>query len=336
MNNIVELIEAQKIPPQTFIKPKQYDHLGVTFSDQPIWIEFDDLRREDRKDNNTGRPKQHTPPQLKDLQDSFAQGIEVWKDIPIASKSKDPAVSKNKPYKLEVGFGRINAIGANGQTGYWFWIVDGTESQISDMRAYENTQDLIDTKFETGEEGVEHHLKGLIDSNALSNDETDIEAKLIEVWPKINVYSKGRVLSNVKNQKTKPRQYQTYNAEAVKTWLSETAAISFVTNGNWDPVRNLVGFSAVNMLDPWVNACMQYAKTGKKSYVVMSVKSPGVKSTLLKKRKAHIDRLENYKQAFKRLGMTVMPLKILGFMPQDNVNEDMRYLVNANGTPIKK
>ena len=34
--------------------------------------------------------------------------------------------------------------------------------------------------------------------------------------------------------------------------------------------------------------------------------------------------------------MTVMPLKILGFMPQDNVNEDMRYLVNANGTPIKK
>ena len=32
--------------------------------------------------------------------------------------------------------------------------------------------------------------------------------------------------------------------------------------------------------------------------------------------------------------MKVMPLEILGFMPQDNINEDMRYLVNINGDRI--
>ena len=117
--------------------------------------------------------------------------------------------------------------------------------------------------------------------------------------------------------------------------MSETGAMSFVTNGNWDSTRNRVGYSAVNMLDPWINACMQYAKTGKKSYVVLSVKSPGIKSTLQTKRKAHIDKLEEYKSSFRKLGMKVMPLEILGFMPQDNINEDQRYLVNVNGTPIK-
>ena len=335
MNNIIDLTEVKNLSPQTFKKPAQYEHLGVEFSDKPKWIEFGLIRRADRSENNPGRPRQHTPKELKDLQDSFADGVQTWQELPIVSETTDPAVNRNKPYNLEVGFGRTNAISSNGQNGYWHWIVDGTQTQLDDMAAFENTQKLLDTEFQTGEEGIEHHLKELIEKNALANDEEEIEKKLNSVWPGLNAKSKGRVLSNVKNQKTKPRQYQTYNAEDVKIWLSETGAMSFVTNGNWDSTRNRVGYSAVNMLDPWINACMQYAKTGKKSYVVLSVKSPGVRSTLQTKRKAHIDKLEEYKSSFRKLGMKVMPLEILGFMPQDNINEDKRYLVNVNGTPIK-
>ena len=336
MNNIIDLSQVKALPPKTFQKPTQYDHLGVTFSDEPEWIDFDLIRRADRKENNSGRKQQHNPTQLKILQDSFASGVQLWQELPIISETKDPAVSKNKPYNLEVGFGRTNAIGSNGETGYWHWIVQGERTQLNDMAAFENTQKLLDTEFQTGEDGIEHHLKELIEHNALANDEVEIEKKINQVWPGLNKMSLGRILSNVKNQKTKPRQYQTYNAEDIKIWLSETAAMSFVTGGNWDSSRNKVGYSAVNMLDPWINSCMQYAKTSKKSYVVMSVKSPGKKSTLLKKRKAHIDKLEEYKQSFKKLGMTIMPLEILGFMPQDNDNEDMRYLVQPNGTAIKK
>lgn len=336
MNNIVNLSEVKTLnPTETFFRPTQYDHLGVIFSVEPKWISFDDIRRADRKENNSGRQKQHTTKQLKDLQDSFAGGVQLWQELPVVSETTDPAVKKIKPYNLELGFGRTNAIGSNGAKGYWHWIVKGTRTQLNDMAAFENTQKLLDTEFQTGEEGVEHHLKELIEHNALANDEVEIEKKINQVWPGLNKMSLGRTLSNVKNQKTKPRQYQTYNAEDIKIWLSETAAMSFVTGGNWDSTRNKIGYSAVNMLDPWINSCMQYAKTRKKSYVVMTVKSPGVKSTLQTKRLAHIDKLKEYKHAFKQLGMTIMPLEILGFMPQDNQNEDPRYLVNVNGTPIK-
>ena len=68
--------------------------------------------------------------------------------------------------------------------------------------------------------------------------------------------------------------------------------------------------------------------------MVLTVKSPGVKSTLQTKRQAHIDKLNEYESSFRKLGMKVMPLEILGFMPQDNINEDMRYLVNINGDRI--
>ena len=334
MKNIVDLSEVKNLSPQTFKKPAQYEHLGVEFSDQPKWIEFNLVRRADRAENNSGRPRQHTPAELKTLQDSFADGVQTWQELPIVSETIDPDVNKNKPYNLEVGFGRTNAISSNGQDGYWHWVVERTQTQLDDMAAFENTQKLLDTEFQTGEEGIEHHLKELIEKNALANDEEEIEKKIKSVWPGLNAKSKGRILSNVKNQKTKPRQYQTYNAEDIKIWLSETAAVSFVTGGNWDSTRNKVGYSAVNMLDPWINACMQYAKTGKKSYVVLTVKSPGVKSTLQTKRQAHIDKLDEYESSFRKLGMKVMPLEILGFMPQDNINEDMRYLVNINGDRI--
>jgi len=334
MDNIIDLSQVKNLPPQTFKKPSQYAHLGVEFSDEPIWISFDQIRRADRKENNSGRPRQHTPKELKDLQDSFAKGVQTWQEIPVVSETIDPDVNKNRPYELEIGFGRGNSISSNGLNGYWHWVAKGTRTQLDDMCAFENTQKLLDTEFQTGEEGVEHHLKELIEKNALANDEEEIEKKLNSVWPGLNAKSKGRVLSNVKNQKTKPRQYQTYNAEDIKIWLSETAAVSFVVDGNWDTNRSKVGYSAVNMLDPWINACMQYAKTSKKSYVVLTVKSPGVRSTLKTKRQAHIDRLDNYKRSFRKLGMKIMPLEILGFMPQDNINEDMRYLVDVNGNKL--
>ena len=68
--------------------------------------------------------------------------------------------------------------------------------------------------------------------------------------------------------------------------------------------------------------------------MVLTVKSPGVKSTLQKKRQAHIDKLYEYESSFRKLGMKDMPLEILGFMPQDNINEDMRYLVDVNGNKL--
>jgi hypothetical protein len=332
--SIIDLLQVKDLPSTTFKPPIRYSHLGVEFSIKPKWISFQKIRRSDTEHNNSGRKSKHTGDELNKLITSFANGVQLWQELPIVSEVTDPEIKKHKPYNLEVGFGRSNAIGSNGETGYWHWIVTGNPTQIGDMAAFENTCDLIETKFQTGEEGIVNHLKQLLISNALGNDEEEIEKKLNQVWPGLNKPSKNRILSNVKTAATKPRRYQTYNAEDVKMWLSDSAAVQFITGSNWDANRSKLGSCAINMLDPWINACMSYAKTGKQSYVVLSVKAPGKNSTLTKKRQAHLDKLENFRSSFRKLGMNTFPLEVLGFMPQDTINEDMRFLVDTNGNKI--
>ena len=64
------------------------------------------------------------------------------------------------------------------------------------------------------------------------------------------------------------------------------------------------------------------------------MKAPGKGTTLAKKRQAHLDKLENFRSSFRKLGMNTFPLEVLGFMPQDTINEDMRFLVDINGNKI--
>ena len=333
-SSIIDLLQVKDLPPTTFKPPMHYGHLGVTFAEEPVWIPFHKIRRSDTEHNNSGRKVKHTNDELKKLSNSFADGVQLWQELPIVSIVTDPEVSKHKPYNLEVGFGRTNAIGTNGETGYWHWVVSGKSTQIKDMAAFENTYEMINTKFQTGEAGIVNHLKQLLISNALGNDEEEIEAKMNQVWPGLKAQAKGRILSDVKDSATKPRRYQTYNSEDVKMWLSDSAAVQFITGSNWDANRSKLGSCAINMLDPWINACMNYAKTGKQSYVVLSVKAPGKNSTLTKKRQAHLDKLENFRSSFRKLGMNTFPLEVLGFMPQDTINEDMRFLVDTNGNKI--
>ena len=333
-SSIIDLSEVKNLHPSTFKPPMQYGHLGVSFASEPVWIPFHKIRRSDTEHNNSGRKVKHTNDELKKLSNSFAEGVQLWQELPIVSEVTDPEVSKHKPYNLEVGFGRTNAIGTNGETGYWHWVVSGKSTQIKDMAAFENTYEMINTKFQTGEAGIVNHLKQLLISNALGNDEEEIEAKMNQVWPGLKAQAKGRILSDVKDSATKPRRYQTYNSEDVKMWLSDSAAVQFLTGSNWDANRSKLGSCAINMLDPWINACMNYAKTGKQSYVVLSVKAPGKNSTLTKKRQAHLDKLENFRSSFRKLGMNTFPLEVLGFMPQDTINEDMRFLVDTNGNKI--
>ena len=333
-STIVGLSQVKDVPKTTFRQPMHYQHLGVEFSPTPVWISFDEIHRFDSEHNNSGRKAKHTNDELKKLSNSFADGVQLWQELPIVSKSTDPEILKHKKWKLEVGFGRTNAVASNGEKGYWFWEVKGTPTQIRDMAAFENTYEMINTKFQTGEAGIANHLKQLLITNALGNDEEEIESKMNQVWPGLKAQAKGRILSLVKDSATKPRRFQTYNAEDVKMWLSDTSAMQFITGSNWDDNRSKLGSCAINMLDPWINACMNYAKTGKKSYVVLSVKAPGKGTTLAKKRQAHLDKLENFRSSFRKLGMNTFPLEVLGFMPQDTINEDMRFLVDINGNKI--
>jgi hypothetical protein len=69
--------------------------------------------------------------------------------------------------------------------------------------------------------------------------------------------------------------------------------------------------------------------------VVLHVKDPGNK-TVKQLRQNKIEQFKNMLDMFKSLGVkNTNFIKILGFLPQDTKNEDMRFLVNVNGESIK-
>lgn len=339
MTNIIPLHDvanlAQIEAAKTFTQPQIYQHLGLTWEDKPVLVKLDTIKQEDT-DINVGREVEHTNTQIDALTWSYAKGFKVWENsLLIVSRNKEP--NSKFQYDLRAGFGTIQALIKNNVSSFYVWVVEGTKEQLANLSALENTKDLLTVSFPTGEEGIKHHFKVLSSMGVSLNTSGQIDKKIDEVWPTLNETVRGRVINQIKkaNKNLKPRQFRTFNDAKVKQWLNETAAINFTTKGNLDSKRNKIGYCSVNALDPFVNACMQHAKTGQYSYWVAHVKLPSEISSLKDKRIAHVNKLHQYKNSFAKLGMKKCPIEILGFMPQDSENEDKRYLVDVNGKSIK-
>ena len=98
-------------------------------------------------------------------------------------------------------------------------------------------------------------------------------------------------------------------------------------------------FLSKNVQDPLHNALMKYHATNKKSYVVLHVNAPNGTGDLSTLRANEKKKLNDYVAAYTSSGLKESPLKILGFMYQDNQKdlngdrvEDKRYLVDVNGS----
>lgn len=333
LHNIAKLSQAQAA--KTFTQPQIYQHLGLTWEETPVLVELKKIQQQD-VEINVGREFEHTNQEIDALTWSYAKGFKVWENsLLIVSRNKEP--NSKFDFDLRAGFGTAQALIKNNVKHFYVWVVDGTKEQLADLSALENTKDLLTVSFPTGEEGIKHHFKVLSEMGVPFNTVAQIDKKIDEVWPTLNDVIRGRVIKQIQkaNKNLKPRQYRTFNDAKVKQWLNETAAVSFSTNGNLDSKRNRIGYCSVNALDPFINSCMQYAKTRQKSYWVAHVKLPSEKTSLKDKRIAHVNKLEQYNSAFAKLGMKESPIEILGFMPQDSENEDKRYLVDVNGKSIK-
>ena len=317
----------------------KYSHLGDNLKFVgPVKIKLDTIIKEDTIIKNPGRPDRHTTLELQRIAQDLANGVKPYLDLPIIVRHDDPDVEEE--YKSVAGFGTLNGLLENGVDEYWFYIVENaTPSQLDEIATYENTSHINDTKYWTGEKGIIHHLKNEIAKKhkELINTEDSIISYVNRVWPGMNDEVRGRIVSKAKNAQTKRRKFNTYNASAVKVWLSETAdeQAKFVFGGKYDKDRNQYGYLGANTMDPIINAARKYVETNNFSYVVLHVKDPGNK-TVKQLRENKIEQFKNMLDMFKALGVkNTNFIKILGFLPQDTKNEDMRFLVNANGKPIK-
>lgn len=320
-----------------FSRPRKYDHIGIEISRVPVCIPLNKVRRSDDASFNKGRPNGHTPDEKERLRVSFAKEVQLWQELPMVTKCSDP--ESKFSHDLAIGFGRTNAIGQNNADRYWFWELSGTPVQIEACQAFENTDKLLDVEFQTGEKGVENFMKSLLSKGGIDDDEEEIENTLDKFWPNLNSKSRGRILKAVSSETTTPRRYKTYNQEDVRTWINETASSEYQTiaqGGNFDPVREMTGYSSQNVLDPYIYAIKNFVKTGRKSYLTLSVKAPTKNSSLSTKRQNLINNLNELHESFTQyFGVKENPLIILGFMPQDTVLEDMRFLVDKDGNPIR-
>jgi len=338
MKNLIPLGEVQSLTTEEaanlFSIPTKYNHVGDKWNTKPVWIEFSKIRALDEQ-RGEGRLNPHTPEEIQQLKHSFLNGIQIWQELPAVTYNTDPAFEKFD-YNMVFGYGRVEGLLEAGQTGHWFWIVEGTEYQISWIKIIENVR--LAPEFKQGEGLIAHHLNNLLAKGVILNSEDKIRAEIKKQMPNISKTSLGRITTTIFETHDTPLRYQTWGKAKIKKWLEERAdqSASFETGGNFDIKRSRHGYATKNVLDPLHNALMKYASTGKKSYVVLHVNAPHASGNLYDLRKAQVDTLKKYANAYSKSGMKSNPLEILGFMPQDFEGEDMRFLVDVHGRPTGK
>jgi len=318
----------------------KYSHLGDSLEFVgPIKVSLKTIEKEDSEDKNIGRPERHTTRELQNIAEDMANGIKPYLDLPVIVKDNDPNTVTD--FKLIAGYGTLNALGENGVDEYWFYeVLNATPTQLNQIATFENTNHISDKKYNTGEDGIIHHLKSEIarKHKDLINTEDSIGKYIDGMYPGITTEIRGRLISKAKNAQTKTRAFITYNATAVSTWLSEKAdeQAQFIFGGKYDKSKDMYGYLSANTMDPIINAAGKFVETGKGSYVVLHVKLPGKNKTVKQMREDKVKQFKAFLDMLKALGVKNLNfIKILGFLPQDTKNEDMRFLVDVNGKSIK-
>tara|TARA_Y100000114_G_C11714752_1_gene305347 strand:- start:44 stop:1072 length:1029 start_codon:yes stop_codon:yes gene_type:complete len=341
IKNLIKLEDIQSLTAEEAAKifpiPTKYNHIpGVNFK-PPQWLKFKDIRTLGT-DKNIGRTQEHTQEQIQQLAGSFAKGVQTWQDLPCAMPLAGDRFSHVGVY----GFGRAESIESLGLDGYWFHVLDPLDHySLSWVAVTENLE--LSPKFTEDQKLLIHQICNLVNLGTIQNTEDAIEAELDKMVPHISNSLKGRIREAVFAAEDTPLRYTTWGQAKVKKWLREVAAISFETGGAYDKDRDMYGFLSKNVQDPLHQAIMKYQATKKKSYVVLHTNAPNSNGNLSTLRMNETKKLADYIQAYKSVGMTEVPLKILGFMYQDNSEdmnkepvEDKRYLVDVNGTTTIK
>ena len=331
MRSIIQLEKINQDFPakETFIQPAKYQTLGVEFENDPVWVEFDDIRSLD-DDKNIGRTDEHSRLEIQALANSFSVGVQTWQELPAVTRNLDGEIKFS--YNQVFGFGRVEAIqeAKQDQKGYWFWVLKPcTETQLSWVKVIENLD--ITPEFKQREKLLVQQMNSLIHKGLVANTDESIRNHILEKVPHIGKKTLGDVTNTIFETNATPLKYITWGPAKINQWLKQDAddTSKFLHSGKFDTVRNMYGFAAKNVLDPVINAIKKYHETGKDSYVVLHVDAPNKSGTLTSFRKNQKNQYDEYKSMFTKLGMKHFPLQILGFMYQDTKGENKKYLVAA-------
>lgn len=302
-----------------------WTHLNV-ISKETVILNFDDIYIDDI-DGNKAKVETHTGEEIEALKNSFAEGVDL-KEFPPAVRFR--GFHYDKPYELVYGYGRTEAILLNKQKSWFFTLLDGDDDAMEDVQAAENEQL---PKRINKEVDMKKFLAAKVRQGKIGNTEKDIREKLKKVYPNRPKETVNRVVQQVMEDLNTPQPYILYTSTPkIQQWLDNHSSENYVIEGEYDAKRDMYGVHCKEgyQYRVVIAACERYLKTGKFTYVMGHFSAPTAKKDLKTKRKQFIQEFENIRKALENCGLSVWPIVIEGFYPQDKENENLKRLVKVS------
>lgn len=302
-----------------------WSHLDVISpSTEPtVRLNWDDVYIDDI-DGNTTKEEPHSAEEIEALRLSFSAKVD--------EKEYTPAVVYRgkaylKPWKLVYGYGRSEALRLLGTKGWFFTVLEGTEDALEDVQAQEN--EMLPKRVNE-EVDMRKFLIGKVNEGKIEKNIDAIKAKFKKVYPYRRKETMNRVIPQVLKELGVKLPYILYtSAPKAQDWIDNHSKEDYVIGECYDIKRGMYGVLMKEGYD-WrvvMNAMQTYVETGKKTYVICHCGAPTKKQNFSIKRKKILARFKHWESVFKQMGVKVFPVVVLGALPQDRKNDNMKVLV---------
>ena len=299
-----------------------WEQLGVS-SKGNITLPFNQIFIDDMT-GNVNKVETHTETELEDLKLSFAAGIDT-NEFPGAVVFRGDEYEQ--PYKLVYGFGRSEAQQNIGWESAVFTLLDGTPAALNDVQAAEN-EDY--PKRLNREVDMRHHLAEKVRIGQIENRQEAIDDEFRRIYPRRHASVRNRVVKQVMDVSDTPEHFMLFpSKERIKQWVKNHSSEIIKIGGEWDETEKAVGVSMKEgyIGDRIIEAIARYARDGNPTYFVGYVGAPTKKANLSAKRNNYMKTYETHVDALKKLGVTYVPFRFRGFLPQDKANESIKTLI---------
>ena len=309
-----------------------WSHLNVKSptSSPTVKLEWDKIYIDDIKGNLT-KEKAHTAEEIEALRLSFSTQVDTTQFPPaVVYRGKEYA----KPWKLVYGYGRGEALRLLKTKGWFFTVLEGTDDALEDVQAQEN--ELLPKRINEEIDMRKFLIQKVIDGK-IDKTEQAIREKFRKVYPYRRKETMNRVIPQVLAELGVELPYILYTSvPKVQDWINNHSKEEYVIGGEFDNERDMYG---VQMKEGYqwravINAIITYANTGKKTYVICHCGAPTKKQTFSIKRKKILEVFDNLQSSLEKLGLKIWPIVVLGALPQDRKNENLKELVDMGSSKV--
>ena len=309
-----------------------WSHLEVTSpSNSPtVKLNWDQVYI-NHEEGNATKENDHTAAEIEALRLSFASKVDE-KEFPPAVKYRGKEYAK--PWELVYGYGRSEALRDLNTKGWFFTNLEGTEDALEDVQAQEN--EMLPKRINEEVDMRKFLIKKVI-TGKLKRTEDAIRAKFKKVYPYRRKETMNRVIPQVLAELGVKLPYILYtSAPKVENWIENHSREEYVIGGEFDNDRDMYG---VLMKEGYqwravMNAILTYAATGKKTYVLFHCGAPTKKQTFSVKREKAMEIFSNFQSVLEKSGLRVWPIVVLGALPQDRKNDNLKELVDMGNSKV--